>query len=216
MTDLNYKEKVRGYHGTFESVVKDIIDLGFKMEKRSDHWLGQGIYLYSEFALSKWWIETKINKLHLNEEPAVIEVVCKDNVKVLNLDSVEGVNFFLSALEEVLEELKQLNCTFKFKKDSSIKSIIKNRCFVLDLLKKKYEIGVVIYTFEKTKPSYGEFDLEKFERENFLIGIRYKETQICISNNNCIDGKRCVYPIKEFDYNKIEDKVIVKRRSRLI
>ncbi|MGN9160305.1 hypothetical protein [Clostridium sulfidigenes] len=216
MTNLDYKETVRGYHGTFESVVKDIIDSGFKTKIRKDHWLGQGIYLYTDFALSKWWIQTKIEKLLLNEEPAVIEVVCKDNIKVLNLDNFEGMNFFYSSFEKVFEELKTLNVTVKLKNDSSRESKIKNLCFALDLIKKKYDIGVVIYTFTKTNPSYGEFDSKKFESEYFPFGLSYKETQVCISNNKCIGSKKCVYPIREYKYNRIENKVMIKKRGRLI
>lgn len=214
--NLNYKETVSGYHGTFESAVKDIIDLGFKTELREDHWLGQGIYLYADFALSKWWVETKIEKLFLNEEPAVIEVKCKENIKVLNLDNFEGINFFYGSFKEILEELKRLNITIKLKKDSSHKNKIKNLCFALDLMKKKYDIDVVINTFFKNNPSYGEFDSKKFEREYFPFGLSYKETQICISNNECIDSKKCVYPIEEYEYNRIENTVLIKKRGRLI
>lgn len=215
MEKLDYKETVRGYHGTFKSVTEDIINKGFKVELRDDHWLGQGIYLYTDFELSKWWVQTKIDKLLLNEEVSVIEVISKCNIKVLNLDNVEGVNFFYCAFKQVFEELKKLDVTIKFKKNETPKNKTKNLCFALDLMKKKYNIDVVINTFIKENPSYGEVNSRKFEKEYFPFGINYKETQICISSNDCIDSKKCVYPIEDYEYNRIENKVLIKKRGRL-
>ena len=215
MEKLDYKETVRGYHGTFKSVVKDIIDKGFEVKLRDDHWLGQGIYLYTDFELSKWWVQTKIDRLLLNEEAAVMEVLCKSDIKVLNLDNFEGMNFFYRAFEEVFKELKKLDVTVKLKKSSSSKDKTKNLCFALDLIKKEYDIDVVINTFIKGNPSYGEFNTRKFEKEYFPFGLNYKETQICISSNDCIDSKKCVYPIEDYEYNRIKNKVLIKKRGRL-
>ena len=214
--NFDYEETIRGYHGTFENAVEDILSSGFKTEFREDHWLGQGIYLYTNFELSKWWIQTKIEKLLLNEEPAVIEVICKSDIKVLNLDDFEGLNFFYSAFQKVFEQLKELDFTVTLKKGSSPKDKIKNLCFALDLIKKEYYIDVVINTFLKANPSYGEFNTKEFEKEYLPFGLNYKETQICISDNDCIDTKKCVYPIKEYEYNKIENEVLIKKRGRLI
>lgn len=215
MEKLDYEETVRGYHGTFKSAVKDIIDKGFEVKLRDDHWLGQGIYLYTDFELSKWWVQTKIDRLLLNEETAVIEVLCKSDIKVLNLDNFEGMNFFYRVFEEVFKELKKLDVTVKLKKSSSSKDKTKNLCFALDLIKKEYDIDVVINTFIKGNPSYGEFNTRKFEKEYFPFGLNYKETQICISSNDCIDSKKCVYPIEDYEYNRIENKVLIKKRGRL-
>ncbi len=216
MINLDYKETVIGYHGTFESAVEDIISSGFEAKVREDHWLGQGIYLYTNFALSKWWVQTKIERLLLNEEEAVIEVKCKRNIKVLDLDDFGGLNFFYNAFSEVFEQLKQLNITVTLKKGSSSKDKVKNLCFALDLIKREYDIDAVINTFLKENPSYGEFNTKEFEKEYFPFGLSYKETQICISNNDCIDTKKCVYPISEYEYNKIENNVLIKKRGRLI
>lgn len=213
---LDHNEIVYGYHGTFESAVKDIIDSGFTAKKRDDHWLGQGIYLYTDFGLSKWWIETKIGNLFLNEEPAVIKVVCKDNLNVLNLDCYKGIDFFFNASKEVFEELKKMNITLKLKKSTDPKDKIKNLCFALDLVKKKYDIGAVIYTFTKTNPSYGEYNIKRFEDEVFPFGLSYKETQICISSNECISNKQCVYPISKYEYNNINEEILLKKKGRLI
>lgn len=169
------------------------------------------IYLYTDFELSKWWVQTKIDRLLLNEEPAVMEVLCKSDIKILNLDNFEGMNFFYRTFEEVFEELKKLDVTVKLKKSSSSKDKTKNLCFALDLINKEYNIDVVINTFMKGNSSYGEFNTKKFEKEYFFFGLNYKETQISISNNDCIDSKKCVYPIEDYEYNRIENKVFIKR-----
>ena len=99
--NFDYEETIRGYHGTFESAVEDILSSGFKTEFREYHWLGQGIYLYTNFELSKWWIQTKIEKLLLSEDPAVIEVICKSDIWIYvnTLDNNLGFLFFTCYLD---------------------------------------------------------------------------------------------------------------------
>ena len=73
---------------------------------------------------------------------------------------------------------------------------IKNLCFALDLLKEDLDLWVIIRSFLKDNPTYGEENIEKFEKKFFPLPLdfAYLETQICVSNNECVKAKECCYP----------------------
>ena len=58
-------QKIIGYHGTKERFAASIINNGFKIAIRKEndnHWLGHGIYFYSDYELAEWWGRTKVNR----------------------------------------------------------------------------------------------------------------------------------------------------------
>lgn len=178
--------KIFGYHGTHSSNVKEIINNGFAATVRKDHWLGQGIYFYDNQELSKWWIETK-NKSKLN--CAIIETtIIFEGNNTLNLDEVAGLDFFFKEGKTLLDGL---GIKIEFKE----KEYYRNICLLLDLLKKKHTIKIVIATFSKKSPKYADSNVHGFEKSYFKLphGISYKERQICISDNSVITNKVCVY-----------------------
>lgn len=46
---------ILAYHGTDYNIAKLIITQGFTFNKNPEHWLGNGIYLYQDYSLAKWW-----------------------------------------------------------------------------------------------------------------------------------------------------------------
>lgn len=46
----------RGFHGTFSEALDSIINDGFQIVYRDNHWLGQGVYFYDNSSLAHWWI----------------------------------------------------------------------------------------------------------------------------------------------------------------
>lgn len=181
---------LKGYHGAHLQSVERILQDGFIAKERSDHWLGQGIYFYTDFELAKWWSEKKFK---VPSEVAVIAIKLEfEQSKLLDLDKVSGINRFVKGLKEVLK-----NLTYKvvFKCDTE-DDIIRNFCFVLDLIKEHLKIEVVIMTFHKDNPSYGRYDLKEVHEKIFPLplSLTYKERQICITNNSCITHKECCYP----------------------
>lgn len=204
---LEIEGSIKGYHGTFVSLANRIIDNGFEWKRRNDHWLGQGIYLYDNFYLAKWWCETKIKSKRLSETPAVLEVESKDNIRMLNLDT--DTDFFATQSYIAIKKLEADGVKFEFEKDE--KGTVKNRCFVLDILKKKFKLDAILYTFPKNNPSYASSKDSKNIYNDF--GISYKETQICLTDNTCIKNKKCVYPTNMDSYNKIGSTIVLKRKG---
>lgn len=75
-----------GYHGTKSSNVSDIIS--------SNHWLGHGIYFFTDFELAEWWAKTKVEKhnkkYHTKDKASVIKAEIQAD-KIVDLDSEEIV-----------------------------------------------------------------------------------------------------------------------------
>jgi hypothetical protein len=176
-----------GYHGTELQYVDEILKKGFTHRIRDDHWLGQGIYFYTDLELAKWWANTKFKKL--DRQPAVIKVVIEvDDTAFLDLDTVAGMDFFFNKSKELLSDM-----SFGVRVEDNL---YKNLCFALDYLKEMEDIQVVRYTFSKDSPSYGIQRIADFEKQYFKLprDFAYHETQICVSENDLIVHKICCYP----------------------
>ncbi len=188
MTTIN----VTGYHGTHLRNVTSILKHAFTANERKDHWLGQGIYFYDNFELAKWWIETKLHAPS-GAGCAVIEVALGCQKKeFLDLDQPRGVDYFLSELSKLLDQL-QIGLKFMVSREDDS---MRNLCFGIDLVKKHLDIKLVAMTFYKAHPSYAEGDINLFEKQYFLLprSFSYKERQICASVNDIILSKKCVHP----------------------
>jgi hypothetical protein len=176
-----------GYHGTEEQYVDDILKKGFTHHFREDHWLGQGIYFYTDFQLAKWWADTKFKKL--GKQPAVIKALIEvDEAAFLDLDTLSGMDFFFKTTKDLFSEM---SISFRFQDNQ-----YQNLCFALDFLKEIEDIRVVRYTFSKDNPSYGHQKITTFEKQYFKLprDFAYHETQICVSENDWIVDKNCCYP----------------------
>ena len=177
-----------GYHGTHKSSVNEILTNEFTSNIRNDHWLGQGIYFFDDLELAKWWAEKKFN----SSSAAVISATINTEPdKILNLDTRIGLNTFIKELKRILSDI---TVSIKFKAfDYSDR--MKNFCLAIDLVKRCLNLDVIIMTFSKKDPTYGEFNLWDFEKDYFLLlpSIAYKETQICVKDNSVISTKICCF-----------------------
>lgn len=188
---MNEFIELDGYHGTFAQDVEDIRRNGFTYESREDHWLGQGIYFYDKSDMANWFISRKIKNKSAISKIAVIKVFLKTtSEKVLDLDTIEGVNIFYEKLDQLWNEFK----TVEFSADDERK----NRCLILDVLKEVMNLDIIIYTFTPENPTYGRAQAAWFHDNVFPIGIKYKETQICATDNNCIKIENVEYYDEEY------------------
>ncbi|PKR82452.1 hypothetical protein [Heyndrickxia camelliae] len=189
--------EIVGYHGTFEEHVQNILNDGFQPEFRPNHWLGQGTYFYTEKKLAHWFInrnsETDPKKKGKGNILVIIKALINEKKeKVLNLDNPEEIDIFFSRINDLYDELKHV----QFTEDEHI-----NMCTVIDILAEVYGWNVIIKTFEpQFKPSYGAVNTHWFDKNVFPLNIRYKETQICIRNNNCVKTMEVEYPNDKYRY----------------
>jgi len=189
--------KVEAFHGTAFKNVDEILKNGFKSNYRPDHWLGQGIYFYSDYDLAFWWTKTKFKSKN-GTGCAIIHsaLECYENTW-LDLDTVNGVEYFQREVEEILSVTSHLtSLKFKTSKGQDDETRIKNFCFALDLLKKFRDIQLIAMTFKKNSPSYADRNIYRFEQLFFTLPLDfvYQERQICSTSNVPIVSKIKVFP----------------------
>lgn len=201
-------QKITGYHGTKERFANSIINDGFKiaMPKKGDnHWLGHGIYFYSDYELAEWWSKTKVEKQNkkygCNDKPVVI----KGNIHADNVWDLDNP-FILRQFKECQKELERqfieqgVELDFTEGKRPISEKI---RCFWMDAMKEEKSIEVIIYTFSRSNPSYvtSEYHVNKLEDYPlYNMGLAYHEKQICVTKDKNVVSKSIVNSsIEEFD-----------------
>jgi hypothetical protein len=195
---MSNKFNIIGYHGTFAEDISEIEENGFKPLHRDNHWLGQGNYFYDNFNLAHWFVsrnkKTDPIKKDKSDNFAIIRVSINTPFeKVLNLDDPDGINYFYGKIHELWSELKPVK--FDDKDDQ------KNRCFILDVLAETYGLELIIMTFERDHPpSYANANTVWFEKNLFPLNVKYKERQICVRKNECIEILEIEYPSKEYNF----------------
>lgn len=185
------------FHGTasndIDRLINDILVNGFNYKKRDNHWLGQGIYFFSEIEWAFQWSNQPRNK---DKDTCILEatIFCNDN-EFLDLDLPGGHRKITSAIKDINNELKENNIlVFKFKNEEQ------KRCFYLDFIKKKYSYQIIKHTFI-------------LENKNSItrdIGIGLSQIQYCVSSNKNI--KNVKVNRKNIKYNKDN---FAQRRKKL-
>lgn len=199
-------QKIIGYHGTKERFANSIINDGFKIANKKvndNHWLGHGIYFYSDYELAEWWGRTKVNrqneKYGLDDTPIVIKGVIEGDT-VWDLDRPFMLRKFKECQKELEQEFIKAGVKLDFSKGDTSEKI---RCFWMDTVKEAHNISVIIYTFTRDNPSYVESKYHVNRREEFSLrnlGLTYHEKQICVTDNRFIVDKSIVNgSVEEFD-----------------
>ena len=167
--------KIVGYHGTDKSVADDILKKEFHWKSNKEHWLGDGIYLYSDMELAKWWTTNPTKKHGMDiKNPVIIECNIEvDEDKVLNLCTLKGYEEYVSLYNNFFGQ-----CIHKIKKNEEI-DFRQLRCAFFDCLLLSCDVDVIIAPFilpdQPYMPQY--FDTEHAN----AMHITYPEIQICIS-----------------------------------
>lgn len=184
-----------GYHGTSSNCIDSISFNGLDPEmvsKRDDHWLGQGIYFYEDLEQAIWWAGKEADR------QGGYPIVYKSTIEVprehfLDLDKYYKVDDFYT---EILNLYKRFD-----KADFDNKPIFDNpgefRAVFFDYYKRIKAYYVIQYTFSKDCTTYGqmrsrqELKIQKDLVEYLMVA--YKETQICVSEKECIRDIEIVY-----------------------
>jgi hypothetical protein len=187
-----------GYHGTKSSNVSDILSNNFKdpiVNKENDHWLGHGIYFFSDFELAEWWAKIKVRthnrKYNADDKASVIKVVIQAE-RIVDLDNPCKMNEFVEFCREFQEEIVREGIVLDFTSvkewsNSREKISKRKRCFFLDAYKLDKNIEVIVYTFSKKDPSYAS---SKYYKTVFReLDLHYNEKQICVSKSSNISER---------------------------
>lgn len=188
-----------GYHGTCSKYRYNIESNGLDPKEckyRDDHWLGQGVYFFDDYEKALWWA-TSISSQNDN----CGGIVFKSNIEapdeeVLDLDDNKQLDAFMTETLNTLEEVKNC-CPGKM----PIFEDTKFRAVFFDYYKQQNGISVIIGTFQKeiagytTKRNYSDRELQK--KIMNIIGIKFRERQICVSKKECIKETKLVYNEEE-------------------
>ena len=191
--------KELGYHGTCTKHRYSIENGGLdpvKSKYRSDHWLGQGVYFFDDYEKAQWWA-SNISSQNDNCGSVIYQSLIEaDDGEVLDLDDNIQYDCFLTETIRTFEDIRK-ECLGKmpiFKKDNM-------RALIFDYYKESKGISVIIGTFQKdaagytTRRNYEE--LKKQRKIIKIIGIKFNEKQICVSNKGCIKSTKLVYNEEE-------------------
>lgn len=188
-----------GYHGTClkhrESIESEGLDPD-KTNHRLDHWLGQGIYFFDKYEQALWWANIASSR---NDQCGGIifeaEIEALDE-EVLNLDDNEQLDAFISETQRTVNEIRAY-CPGKM----PIFEQNKFRAFFFDYYKIQNGISVIIGTFYKPYAGYTKIrtpDERDFQKKFLnLIGMNFREKQICVSKKDCIKSTVLIYNEKE-------------------
>lgn len=149
-----------GFHGTTD---KNFIEIKnsrqFKINRRNNHWLGNGVYFFlNDQRKAEWWSEMTVRNMRKRSthdshiKKAVISCQIKvKNKKFLDLDTKDGkikLKNFTIELEKIKPQISQKNIDEH-----------ELLCVTIDLMVRYYDYDVVKYTFVDKKDN---INLKKF------------------------------------------------------
>lgn len=167
------------FHGSaaddIEELIKDIQENGFRYKVRDNHWLGQGIYFFSEEEWALMWSNQSRN---LKKSKCVItaKIFCEDD-KFLDLDLVSNHRKVGRYIQKINERLKKENILLKFEGNDKHKET----CFYLDMIKQEYDYKILKQTFP----------LENKNEITNKIGLYLSQIQFCVTSTENIEYKGC-------------------------
>ena len=122
--------KLQGYHNTEASNINDIFQNGFICTPNEKHWLGQGIYFFSE-------IDVAINNIdmldHQEEVKTIaVEIEIEDNA-YFDLDVIKNNNIFRQYCDKKEKELKEQGKELVIEQSDKRQAVQIYKCFFMDL-----------------------------------------------------------------------------------
>lgn len=170
---------IAAYHGTDYNNAEIIFSEGFTFHPNLEHWLGNGIYLYQDYSLAKWWTTNPTSKFGSKiTNPAIISCnVHLDENKILNLLKLEDYCHF--------SNIFKVDFYPQYKSRHPIDPIDWKilRCTYCDYLNETYELDAIIGNFNKQDQPYLPLKHNN-EFDDFLL--QYTEVQICVFNKDII------------------------------
>lgn len=187
--------KETGYHGTCSKYRCSIEKYGLdpsKSKYREDHWLGQGVYFFDDYLKAQWWASS-VSMQNSNCGGLIYKSrIEAPDEEVLDLDDNSQLDYFMTETLNTLEEIrKECLGTMPVFIDENFRALF------FDYFRKSKGISVIIGTFQKDAAGYtvkrNRDELKNQKRIMNIIGIKFKERQICVSKKECIKSAELVY-----------------------
>lgn len=169
--------KLKLYHATDSKIAKKILKNGFIAKKNINHWLGNGIYFFSDKSLAKWWgtrpttkYGTEINKCTILEVDVEVE-----ESKILNLGLL---NDYEDCIRQFQAYYSKLIIPYSFDKEIKMENL---RSSFFDYIFLSNDICLIKGNFYLPQQPY----LKKIKNAKFSsFHLQYIEEQICISEDH--------------------------------
>lgn len=163
------------YHGTDKKYANDIISSGFVVKQNRSHWLGNGVYFFTDETLAKWWTTKPSKKFgHTISTPAIVR--CVFTVKedtVLDLRKFDDYTYCFEQFEYFYNNMYR-----PFSTMAQI-DINKLRCTFFDWLFDINQYTAIIGTFISAEQPYYE-PIKQADADFKHLNIAYNEVQVCI------------------------------------
>lgn len=183
------------YHGTCTKYKESIEKNGFDPKitnHRNDHWLGQGVYFFIDFNQSMWWANSIASKNSGASALIYKSNIVADSLNVLDLDDYHQLQDFIDYSIDLFKEIERTKPAKLMIFDNK-----KLRAVLVDYYKTEKNYYVVIATFTKRIAGYikhrDEKELGIQDKIFSMIGLGYKERQICVSKKDCIKNTVLFY-----------------------
>lgn len=176
--------KIEGYHNTEVANVEDILQHGFIYKENDKHWLGQGIYFFSDIDTATINLDMLTHENEIDTIAVEIEV---EESQFLDLDNSKNLNSFRSYCQRTGNDYEKKGYSLIIDEPDKKKAMLKYKCFFMDLFKQEYDYVVVSKTFAKDNPPYAE-PIEGIK----YLGLSFLETYICVGCNEYIVKKNLV------------------------
>ena len=189
---MGITNEITVYHGTDYDIAELIVSGGFKYNKNDEHWLGNGIYFYSDLSLAKWWTKKPSNKFGADiKKPAIIKCILSiDEDNIMDLSKLEDYLIFSQIYkDEFLPKVYDGDIIIPKYKGTGRFDSKKLRCSYCDTIKDQYDLKALVGTFNIPHQPY----LPKEYGEGFkYFSINYIETQICVFDADVIIDKQII------------------------
>ncbi|MBQ7133614.1 MAG: hypothetical protein IJO20_03870 [Ruminococcus sp.] len=166
--------EIKVYHGTDQGVVDNILRSGFRCKPNKEHWLGEGIYFYTDRSLAEWWT-TNPTKKHGIEitNPAIIECTIKvDDDRILNLCTLTHYEKYVDIYNSFFRQW-----AYQSQPDAEV-NFKQLRCAFFDYLHMLFKVDVIVAPFILPDQPY----IPPCHNERYAnnMHIMYAEIQVCV------------------------------------
>ena len=164
------------YHGTDLEIAKKIVATKFLYKSSPYHWLGNGIYFYTDKHLAKWWTTNPSKNFGVKvENPAIVKTTVQiDKNNILDLRDFETYHNIAEEFERFFTEL-YIPHHKETITESQIKCLFFDWYFLIHT-----DIKIIIGNFfSLNQPYFHENEKGFYSHTNLLYG----ETQVCLHEN---------------------------------
>lgn len=181
---MNEKVMLKCYHGTKKENQQKILKEGFKLsEACKGHWLGKGIYFYTNLYYALEWVIIGNNKYKdFIANGAILEanINCSD-YELLDLNDPIGYKFYLEIIEIIKEKFpEKVN---KIKNNDGDIEIIR----LIEKIEKQINEDY-ISKFDILKADYPKDIYKKGNKKRTGDFLPCIQEQICVKNKNAIEN----------------------------